>query len=159
MIRKEIEEQQFERARQRVILKSALETYDGSYLNVVTGKINQEKYNYYVENAKTMVVCFPDTYKYRVSAVVMEAIRNRIPVLGSGIRLIEFYKEAYPSIFEICTYSDLSYKISGILNCKSEEQATDFQRFINDHSDMEIQNAMKNTLQHVKHYARKGEWL
>ncbi|MCI8483221.1 MAG: glycosyltransferase [Lachnospiraceae bacterium] len=131
----------------KIIVKSSKDEYDAGGLKIIKGNLDQEMYERYIQRAKTMLVCFPKSYQYRVSAVIMESVRNFIPIIGSEFRLLTYYKKRYPNIFFLCNERNLKDVIRQAQEVPEVLKKKEFQEFIRDHSDEIIQKAMRESFQ------------
>ena len=137
LIRLEKKDKIFQKYGLRVLLKSKVQAYDDGALTVMMGWIDDNDYMKYYQSTKCVLVAFPQSYQFRVSATLIEALRDRIPVLGSNIRLINYYHEAYPNICCIYNTDTFVYDIINFLS-NNHDQDKEFVEFFNNHSDKYI---------------------
>lgn len=147
----EKEQRIFENNNIHVILRSKTQTFDNGYLNVFTGYLEQDDYDYYINNTSSIFMPFPKSFKYRMSGTLMDALSNEKILLGTDVPLLKLYQEKYPHICyvvknpyefinEVIKINDLD-----INNIKQE-----FILFENDHSSKKIINTLKNTF--IEHH-------
>lgn len=72
----------------RVVLKSRQQTYDDGFLSIVKGYIPDEEYTDLILRAKCIYAPYPLTYRNRMSAILVDAMANNKPVIGSPIPVI-----------------------------------------------------------------------
>lgn len=145
MIKLEKAELPFQKSGLRVLLKSKVQTFDNGSLTVIKGWIDTDTYKKYYQNAKCVLVAFPQSYQYRVSATLIEAIRDKIPIIGADIQLIKYYNSIFPNICSI--YRESSF-VDDVLHSlvRSKEQENEFSKFIETHSDEYIAGIIKHDL-------------
>ena len=68
---------------------------DSNRIKVITGRINFEKYKNLLMTSNCLYIAYPPSFKYRVSAVVLEAIANK---KNCVLREIEDFRE-YENIY------------------------------------------------------------
>ncbi len=145
LIQQEKKESIFKNNGLRILLKSKTKTFDDGALTVIKGWIQDDEYKRYYSSAKSVFVAFPDSYQYRVSATLIEAFRDRIPVIGSDIKLIWYYQSMYPHICQV--YSDMTFVNSlKTISEESDEKEREFELFIERHSDQYITNQIQKNL-------------
>ncbi|RLQ94813.1 glycosyltransferase family protein [Falsibacillus albus] len=146
IIKTEKENKKFLNSRKKVILKSKKYEFDNGYLKVVKGYLKKEKYDEYVSNSEYIFMPFPDTFCYRMSGTLMDALSNKKIVLGSDIPLMRYYTRKYPSICKII--KDASAFFYFLLN--SEQNATrnakEFHSFNKFHSKENITRVLSDIL-------------
>lgn len=130
----------------RIILRSHSETFDNGGLKVITGRLDSKTYDLLISGAKSIFICYPNTYVYRASGVIMDAVRNSIPVLFNDFELAKQYSKKYPSIFVVTNEQTLINDVSKLLNTSNQILESDFSKFISDHSDIVIKRAIKEAL-------------
>lgn len=128
------------------VLKSKENCYDDGFLKVIQGWINEEDYKNYYKNTKSVLVAFPPTYRYRVSATLIEAIRDNIQVIGANIELMNYYNKEYPNICRIFNLDSFISDLVNMQNVDSFLRNCEFKRFMSCHSDEYITNLISQNL-------------
>lgn len=72
----------------RVVLKSRKLSYDDKYLTIVKGYIPDEVFKDLIQRAKCIFAPYPLTYKYRMSAILVDAMANNKSVIGIPIPVL-----------------------------------------------------------------------
>lgn len=141
-IRKLIEmakRQVFVKANLKVVLRSKIETYDDGYLTIISGYLEDKEYYHYINNAKSIFLPFPSSFKYRMSGSLVDAFSNNTMVIGTKIPLFCAYEERYPSICH--TISDFDDFVNVLKIGKQTSKSilnSEFDRFKMEHNDTTI---------------------
>ena len=146
LIKLEEEQKVFEKNKLRVLLKSKRNEYDDGYLKVLKGWICDEDYQRYYNSANSVLVAFPPSYQFRVSATLIEAFAKHLPVIGADIMLINYYHKAYP---DICMIYNSKTFVDELKNCtkNTEDMNREFKDFSVAHSDDYILTQIKKDLE------------
>lgn len=139
----EIKTKIFEKKQMNIILRSKNIQYDDGFLKVISGYLNDDEYYNYVASAKSLLVPFPLTFRYRMSGTVVDAFSNNIRVIGSKIPLLEYYEEQYP---DICSVYETAAELIQILE-KTKSKAKlelEFNEFKEKHNNEYIEICLKN---------------
>lgn len=145
LIQMEKEHHAFRDKKIKILLRSATKKYYDEYLEVITGYLSSQKYDEYISSANSILIPFPDTFRYRESGSLIDALSNGIPVLGGRIPLLEVYSEQYPNI--CMTYTNIHELPILLEKMKMVDvplKERDFLKFIHDHSDENITEVMKD---------------
>lgn len=128
----------------RVVLRSKEIEYDDGYLKVLVGHLPKDEYDSYINSTKSIFLAFPTSFQYRMSGTLMDALSNRIPVIGTDIPLVASYSSKYKNVLRV--YSDDSFveDIKAVSE-NNESMQSDFDAFLYDHSDDELKRRMINT--------------
>lgn len=149
LIRQEIENSVFKNNNLHVVLKSKEVSFDDGFLTVIKGWIDIDTYDDYYNNTCGVLVAFPSTFQYRVSATLIEAIRDNIQVLGSDIELMRYYNKEYPNICKIYCEESFVNDLLCLQKANSLKQKDEFESFMTRHSDTYICNIMLQDLRHL----------
>lgn len=128
-----------------VILKSESQTFDDGYLKVITGYLETDKYNYYINGAFSLFIPFPKSYVYRMSGTLMDALSNNIILIGSDIPLVNVYASKYPHL--CCVIKNVDEFFNRILSIKKYNSIAvqeEFEEFTMEHSRQRIVDKLKN---------------
>lgn len=131
-----------------VVLKSKEYSYDDGYLKVIKGWINKTEYDYLIGNAECIFVPFPENFRFRVSATIMEAIVNKKSIIATSIPLTEYYFSRYPLIgktFNIDTLEKDLIELKKNSRCNNE----DMERFKYDHCNDSRIKALTNYFNYI----------
>lgn len=86
-----------------IIVRGEYNIYDSKNITVIKGRMSSEDYIRYLTNSDCLLICYPFSFKYRVSGVLLEAIANSKKCI---IRLTPDFEE-YKDIFgEDAYFSD-----------------------------------------------------
>lgn len=131
----------------KLVLKSSNQSFDDGFLIVVCGYLEEEMFKHYMDNAKSILICYSNSYLYRGSGIINDAIARRVPVVGRNNLLLKSLKADYPSIIELFETKDqLVESIKNAINSKEQFLKRDFLRFIEERSEKNIQKLMKDSL-------------
>lgn len=128
----------------RVVLRSKEIEYDNGYLKVLVGSLPKEEYDSYINSTRSIFLAFPPTFQYRMSGTLMDALSNRIPVIGTNIPLVTSYYNKYKNVLRIYSDDNFVDDIKAVSEI-NEAMQRDFDAFLNEHSDVELQRCMINT--------------
>ena len=147
LIRLENAFQFLKKGRVTMLLRSKKEEYSDDYLTVIKGYLSSEQYEKYISNAKCILILFPDSFKYRESGSIIDALSNKIPVVGSNILIVKEYSDRYPNICKVYNnIQELPHLLKELEMISDEEKEKDFSRFIEEHSDGNIMETAKRFL-------------
>lgn len=145
LIRMEKETHVFRDKKLRILLRSSHREYRDEYVQVIKGYLPSETYQEYITRAKSILIPFPDTFQYRESGSVIDALSNRIPVIGKKNLLLESYSRRYP---EICMQYEHIESLPDMLEKLNKadilSRDNSFLCFIDEHSDERILRIMQN---------------
>jgi len=135
-----------------VILRSKNQTFDNGYLKVITGYLEQRDYNYLINNTRSIFMPFPQSFKYRMSGTLIDALSNGKILLGTDVPLLNLYKKRYPHICNVVKSPDeFINEVIKISNFDFDNIKQEFSLFENDHSTERIIQILKSTfIEHNK---------
>lgn len=139
LVRLEKETHIFRDKKLRILLRSSGKEYKDEYVQVIKGYLPSRTYQEYINQAKSILIPFPDTFQYRESGSVIDALSNHIPVIGRKNRLLEAYSRLYPGI---CMQYEHVESLPDMLEKLNETDPSlrdrSFSRFMEEHSDERI---------------------
>lgn len=119
----------------RIIIKSKEYTYKNDYLTVFRGFIDKESYEDLILNSINVLLLFPDSYKYRSSGTLIDAIGSGKQVVGTNIQLMRNLSIEYPNL--IRTFLFLGDLIS-LVKSDDELFRLELENFMNSRSNSKV---------------------
>ncbi|PEF91604.1 MULTISPECIES: glycosyltransferase family 4 protein [Bacillus] len=98
IIDEEIKTNYLKNSNLHVVLRSKKYKFDNDNLKVISGYLPKEEYDYYTKKCKTVFVPLPNTFKYRVSGVIYDALSNYKVVIANNVPIVKHYEEKYPNL-------------------------------------------------------------
>lgn len=144
IISKEEQDGVLRKNRIRMLLRSGKYKFDNGFLTVFRGRLEESEYYEIIMRSRVILIPFPKTFKYRISASVVDAFSNRKKVIGSNIPLIKKYEKDYPHICKIGIHmSDIirDYYDKNQNDTKAERE---FLHFSQRHSQEKLEKAFIN---------------
>ena len=136
--------QVFKIKKKKVILRSKQYEYDDGYLKVFQGFLPKEEYMDYMKHAKIIYMPFPQSFCYRISGTLIEALSAETIVVGTGIPLIKDYQKRYTGC---CYVAECVEELVDTICEDKEKNIENFQRFKREHSEAEVARYMKKAFQ------------
>lgn len=136
-------EKVFLKSKKTVVLRSKEKEFDDGALKVVKGYLSDQSYYDYIGKAKRIFLPFPESFKYRMSGSLVDALSNNVEVIGTKTPLFLDYERRYPGV---CHTVENSQQLVEKLLCSeftSEEQNKNFDKFRKIHSEKEIVEQLK----------------
>jgi glycosyltransferase involved in cell wall biosynthesis len=128
----------------RIVLKSKVYSYESEHLKVFNRYLEREELADLFAEASGILVLYPETYQYRMSGVIMEALSNGIPVVGRRIPIVEHFASSYP---HSCTpFANIKELYDLIINKEFHIDEEEVHKFQADHSDQTITKLLKSIL-------------
>lgn len=124
LVNMEKQEGIFSKNNLKVVLKSRQQTYDDGYLSIVKGFIPDEDYTDIILRAKCIFAPYPLTYKYRMSAILVDAMANNKAVIGMPIPVLVNASNKYPNsirLFNIETFVNDIRELGKCCDAQKEE--------------------------------------
>ena len=128
----------------KVILKSNNYEFDNGYLRVIKGFIEQDLFENYVINSRSLLMPFPETFKMRMSGTLMDALSNKKHLIGTEIPIVLRSKKTYPEIVHLYTLESFASLLKKI--AKSDKVESQFNEFITFHSDTHLSKLMYDSI-------------
>lgn len=95
----------------RVIAKSSF-AYESAQLKIYNLYITDDEYNYYLDNSDFILLPYPSSYNYRISAVLFEALVRGKRVLVWENNTLKYYSMIFPEqVFSFTDIADLFEKV------------------------------------------------
>lgn len=130
-----------EHAEEFADLKILLKVHDGfddqsEIIETLTSRVSDQEYKELFNSTRIVLDPLPNTFKYRMSAVLFEALSSRKIVIGSDARIVKYFSEKYP---HICYSADSPLEMLQLVKCVSsaetKEEHDEFEKFNYDYSD------------------------
>lgn len=144
----ELESEIIKRNQKHIVLRTKNgNIFDNGFLKIINGWVSQADYDNYCNHAKSILVPFPSSYQYRVSASVLNGIASRKTVLAADIPLVRYYSKKYPTLCIIYEKENILDAILEMNNIAINEEI--YRKFLFDHSDLNIRSAMYRDLNYI----------
>lgn len=108
------------------IVRGDFKIRQDSNIQLLKGFLTQEEYSNLFFNADCIFINYPQTFRYRVSAVLFESIANRKPCVIFDIPEFEEYKDIIPEIYFFSNPSKLMSTLIWIKNNPNEIKFNDY---------------------------------
>lgn len=133
----------------KVILRArGAEKFDNGFLRTLNGWLSQEEYEEYFNRSRSILIPFPQSFKYRISGAVFDGLINKKIVIGSDIPLMRYYSKKYPSL---CFIYEKGNVLDAIIDAGKHQMNMDsYETFLKDHSDLSIQAIMQKDLEGIQ---------
>lgn len=116
-----------------IVLRSRNRTFESDGLEVIKGFLEDKIYSSYLDSSKTVLVAIPDTYVYRLSGSIYDALSRRKIVFTTSKYYADDYGRRYPGVcIAIAGVDDFIYKLTHTSQDRDIEQS--FDNFIQEHS-------------------------
>ena len=145
-VEKEKNERVFEKAGLRVYFKSKTVEFDDGYLTVKKGYLSNDEFGALMRSAKRALIFYPETYRYRVSGVAMEAVGYGAKIVANPIELFRHYAEEYPGLIE---WVERGEDLLPLLSNGASGGEESVERFVCDHSVETVAAILKRVLSTV----------
>lgn len=124
--------------------KTALDGVDN--LTVLCGWITDDRMEELYKASTYVLLLFPQTYSYRVSAVFMDAVARHRYIIGTEFPLLKYYEGKYPSLCK--SFRDIG-DLPECFDFDRERYEEDRRRFIEEHSQMLIQKSFERCFKSI----------
>lgn len=149
ILENEIKFETIKKSGKHIILRTkTLDTFDNGFLTIIKGWISQERYEKYINQTQSILVSFPTSFRYRVSATVLEGLINKKIIVGADVPLMRYYADKYPSLCFIYKNGEVLDAIESINKHQIDMQSYD--AFLQDHSDIYLQRVMEKDLKKIQ---------
>lgn len=136
---------QFRKGGYHILLRSKQKKISSSNIEVITGFLETKTYYGYIERAKSVLVPIPNTYVYRLSGSIYDALSRRKIVMTTSNYYGKDYQRRYPGI---CVFvkdeKDVLKKLKEL--CTRTETQSSFDKFIEEHSKKYVAEVMRNVI-------------
>lgn len=145
-------EQVFRQEGLRILLRSKkVEKKDG-YVEVIKGFLEKDKYDELIAAGKTVFVPLPESYIYRLSGSIYDALSRNKLVYTTSKYYAKEYERRYPGT---CKYVDsVEQLIESLQKYRHDDVTLSFQKFIEGHSietvTRDIEEMVRTVLQGVR---------
>ena len=145
----EIKFETIKKSGKHIILRTkTLDIFDNGFLTIIKGWLSQEQYEKYINQTQSILVSFPESFRYRVSATVLEGLINKKIIIGADVPLMRYYADKYPSLCFIYKNGEVLDAIENMGRHQINMQSYD--AFLQDHSDMNLQVIMEKDLKDIQ---------
>lgn len=118
-------------------------------ISILSGHLDASVYNQLYSAASGVLLLYPQTYQYRFSGALMDAMANAKPVIGSSIPVTHEFESEYPSFCSSFTsVPDLFAKLIEKNNSKKDCLQSELQKFYLRHNDNLIAKTFKGFIAH-----------
>ena len=140
----------------KIILRSKKQKFSSGSVKIISGFLDAEVYYNYINTSKTVIVPVPNSYKYRLSGSIYDALSRRKIVLTNN----SFYADAYNKLYSgTCIFVSNAKDVKSYFeNNESEGKNIDssFKKFIYDHQKTSIairmEKVIKETMEEKNDY-------
>ena len=149
LIEKEKKEHFFRNNKITCRIKSKKYSFKNEYLCVDNGFLETVLYDKLYDECKCVLIPFPKQYHYRMSGSIIDAASHHKKMITTDFELAKYYYQKYGSIIEVT--SDIDDMLEAIKrNCLgNEDLCLDFSKFEIDHSELQVQNCLKEMLENI----------
>lgn len=134
----------------KLLLRSQEDSVNLSNVTIIKGYLEENIYRNYIRIAKSVLVPIPDTYVYRLSGSIYDALAQRRIVFTTSKYYGQHYRELYPGI---CIYvknvDDFINKLIDLDRITNVEKS--FDKFICEHSMEQVSQKLENTIDVIVH--------
>lgn len=136
-----------------IVVRSKTISYSSNSLSVLCGFIPEENYLRLFNDAKAILILFPDSYCIRFSCTLIEAIINYKTVISNDILFSNIYHERYPNnVLIYHSYEEL-LRVLSIIN-EIEFNADERKALVDSLSDATIDSAIDTIFGKVTNWGR-----
>ena len=129
----------------RVILRSRNQEFDDGNLKVINHYLSADEYADYMNCASQIFIPFPDSFKYRLSGTLYEALAAKKKVITTDIPLARDFQERYEGCCSIINSAE-----QFIRSIKDEQEhgisGEAYEKFMVEHSEDEIIQTFRKIL-------------
>lgn len=106
----------------KVLMRSREEHKSLSNVTIINGFLEKEVYDNYINSARYIFLATPDTYRYRLSGSMYDALSKNKPVLTTNKFYANEYEKKYPGL---CIYVNNADELINYLVCRSVKNIND----------------------------------
>lgn len=117
-------------------------------IETITNRVSDEEYQELFSSTRIVLDPLPNTFKYRMSAVLFEALSSRKIVIGSDARIIQYFSSKYPHIcFSANSPEEMLQLINQVSKTETEAERLEFNQFDDDYSDEKTMSVFKSIIE------------
>lgn len=125
----------------KIILRHNRIKYIGHNVEVLNGYLDREAFDNYLQNYKACIVIYSESYKYRYSGIIDDALVHGMIVISNNILVGRYYNKKYPSNCYLFNKIDELFRLANQEIPRVNEK--ELLEFANSHSDMNVLNQLK----------------
>lgn len=148
IINLEIEKELFKKNDLKVLLKSQKHKFNNGNLVIISGFIDASLYDDYIARAKCILIPFPNSFNYRISGTLIDALSNRKNVIGTSIPVITQSSKIYKSVIRLFDESNFINDIMPTVD-NIQFKNEDFNRFQEQHSENLLTKILSNAIENA----------
>lgn len=147
----EQEKKIFQNNNLRIVLRSKKLSFDDGYLKIINGFLEDSKYYNFILSAKSIFLPYPETFKYRMSGSLVDALSNNTAVIGTDIPLFRFFEKKYATTcVTVKSYEEFVNCMMKMNNVCCDDDCENFRQSHN-------QNILRNKLINIFNINRNEE--
>nr|WP_319473682.1 hypothetical protein [uncultured Sphaerochaeta sp.] len=130
----------------KIIIRSKRYRFESNNLKIINGFLEEAKYLEYLDIAAYILVLLPETFQFRISGSIYDAISYGKIVLTNNRIKFNYFNTYYPGL---CHYISNIEDVISILNNNSiniEQFNQSYKDFINNHLPERIEQHYKNAI-------------
>jgi glycosyltransferase involved in cell wall biosynthesis len=127
-----------------LVIRSKCKTLDSDSIKIIKGFLTKEEYNSYYYNCRGLLLLYPNTYKYRFSGAVLDALSYGKKIIGTDIPIFDYFSKSFPE--SCCVFKDIEDLFSQILALDTLRNNKYLEEFQLEYSDENIKKKLKNIL-------------
>ena len=112
-------------------------------VKIINDFLSKEEYENLYSEASGILILFPYSFKYRFSGTLLDAFYSKKIVIGRNIPIVKSFSQMYPNS---CYIFDKVNVLFNLLLDKSEFDNDEYQIFLANYSDNNIQNQLNEVL-------------
>lgn len=118
-----------------IILRHSTLNYVGLNVKVISGYLDREVYNDYLNTAAACLVLYPTSYQLRYSGVIDDALGHAMRVFGNNIEVVRYFAKKYPQSCTVINTMDDLFNLT--IACEGMNRQ-EYSLFLANHKDSEI---------------------
>ena len=124
----------------KIVAKSHILEIKNDNLILYKNYVSDEDYLYYLNMSKYLLLAYPSSYNYRISAVLFEALRMQKPVLLYANNTLVHYQKIFPG--QVCLFNSVNdlFEKMRVFTPKSSNDE------LNSYSDEELAQSINKML-------------
>lgn len=122
----------------KLILRSNSLEYKSENITFFRGHLSTEEYQNLNSKATGVLFLYPQKYKHRYSAGIIDALRYKKIIIGSNIPIVLHFKKLYPNLcYSFNTIEELFLII--IKSKNLDYDSNNYESFMKNHNDLKVQ--------------------